>query len=126
MDARGVDRTQPYFKLARRPPITWVGRCLRALSLDELPQLWNVVRGDMSLVGPRPPARRAGRGEPGAPWSTARGARGSPGWWQISGRSDVGPEEAIKLDLFYIENWSLSLDMYILLKTRGPAVRKVP
>jgi lipopolysaccharide/colanic/teichoic acid biosynthesis glycosyltransferase len=94
-----------------------VGSHLRRLSIDELPQLWNIIKGDMSLVGPRPlPAEQVTAN------SDLLAARhevpaGMTGWWQIRGRSRVTAEEALTLDQFYVENWSLTLDMYILLKT---------
>jgi lipopolysaccharide/colanic/teichoic acid biosynthesis glycosyltransferase len=118
-----VDLTAPFFKLERDPRLTRVGRVLRRLSLDELPQLWNVARGDMSIVGPRPlPADQveANRDllEP-----RLEVHAGMTGWWQVHGRSNVLPEESIKLDIFYIENWSLTLDLYILLKTLGAVAR---
>ena len=114
-----IDLTQPYFKLQTDPRITRVGRFLRSLSLDELPQLWNVLRGEMSLVGPRPlPVEQVLANE------QLLGARhevkgGLTGLWQISGRSDLDSEEALRIDRFYIENWSLSLDLYIMMKTIG-------
>jgi exopolysaccharide biosynthesis polyprenyl glycosylphosphotransferase len=119
LHGRLVDLTQPFFKLKDDPRLTRVGRLIRPFSLDELPQLWNVVRGDMSLVGPRPlPVEQvAANEEMLAPRHEVRA--GLTGWWQISGRSEVDPEEALRLDLFYIENWSLTLDLYILLKTAG-------
>ncbi|HWC69924.1 MAG TPA: sugar transferase [Actinomycetota bacterium] len=119
MDEDGIDRTQPFFKGGDAPPVTRVGRVLRALSLDELPQLWNVVRGDMSLVGPRPlPAEQyVANTELLGPRHEVRA--GLTGWWQVNGRSDVSPEHAIEQDLFYIENWSLSLDLYIIGRTVG-------
>jgi exopolysaccharide biosynthesis polyprenyl glycosylphosphotransferase len=119
MDARGVDRTQPFFKGGDAPPITGVGKVLRALSLDELPQLWNVVRGDMSLVGPRPLPAEQVEANPELLGPRHEVRAGLTGWWQVNGRSDVSPEEAINQDLFYIENWSLSLDLYIILRTIG-------
>jgi exopolysaccharide biosynthesis polyprenyl glycosylphosphotransferase len=114
-----VDTSAPFFKLQADPRLTPVGRVLRRLSLDELPQFWNVLKGDMSLVGPRPlPADQV------AANLELLGPRhevpaGVTGWWQINGRSGVTPEEAIHLDQFYIENWSLPLDLYIVLKTFG-------
>lgn len=115
----GFDAAAPYAKLDHDPRVTRVGRFLRRFSLDELPQLVNVVRGDMSLVGPRPlPVEQvlanwqllAGRDEVPA---------GMTGWWQVSGRSDVPPDEAARLDLFYVENWSIAYDLYILARTLG-------
>jgi lipopolysaccharide/colanic/teichoic acid biosynthesis glycosyltransferase len=119
LEGATIDLTEPFFKLKDDPRLTGVGRLLRASSLDELPQLWNVIVGDMSLVGPRPlPAEQvAASAEFLCPRHEMRG--GITGWWQISGRSDLDSEEALRLDIFYIENWSLSLDVYILLRTIG-------
>jgi exopolysaccharide biosynthesis polyprenyl glycosylphosphotransferase len=109
------------FKMRSDPRVTPVGRLLRRLSLDELPQLFNVLRGTMSLVGPRPPL-------PGevARYDTSVSRRllvkpGLTGLWQISGRSDLSWEESVRLDLRYVENWSLAMDALILWKT-GRAV----
>lgn len=107
----------PVFKMADDPRITRMGRFLRRSSLDELPQLINVLTGDMSLVGPRPPIME----EVGeyAPWQRAR-LSVRPGitcLWQISGRSRLGFDEWMKLDLEYIENTSFWLDLKILLRT---------
>ena len=114
-----ADTATPFFKLESDPRLTRVGSFLRRLSLDELPQFWNVINGDMSLVGPRPlPADQvAANLELLSPRHEVHA--GVTGWWQINGRSGVTPEEAIHLDQFYIENWSLALDLYILLKTFG-------
>jgi exopolysaccharide biosynthesis polyprenyl glycosylphosphotransferase len=116
---RAIDPTVPFFKMKEDPRLTRVGKILRRLSFDELPQLLNVLKGDMSLVGPRPlPADQvAANLELLGPRHEVR--TGVTGWWQIKGRSDVDAEEALRLDLFYIENWSLSLDLYILAKTAG-------
>ena len=107
----------PLFKMRHDPRVTPVGRWLRRLSLDELPQLINVVAGTMALVGPRPPL-------PGevARYDSSVSRRllvkpGLTGLWQISGRSDLPWEEAVRLDLRYVENWSLALDLLILWKT---------
>jgi len=114
-----VDTSAPFFKLQSDPRLTPVGKVLRRLSLDELPQFWNVLKGEMSLVGPRPlPADQV------AANLELLGPRhevpaGVTGWWQINGRSGVSPEQAIHLDQFYIENWSLALDLYIAVKTFG-------
>lgn len=111
-DAAGV-----LFKLHDDPRVTPLGRRLRAWSLDELPQLINVLRGDMALVGPRPPL----------PDEVARYASrvhrrllvkpGMTGLWQVNGRSNLTWEESVRLDLYYVENWSLALDLMILWKT---------
>ena len=113
----------PLFKMRRDPRVTRVGRLLRKYSLDELPQLFNVLGGSMSLVGPRPPlpAEVAGYG---------RDARrkllvkpGLTGLWQISGRSDLSWEESVRLDLRYVENWTLALDVLIIWKTFRAVMR---
>jgi lipopolysaccharide/colanic/teichoic acid biosynthesis glycosyltransferase len=94
-----------------------VGRVLRRYSLDELPQLLNVLAGDMSLVGPRPPLPE--EVSTYEDWHHERLAvtPGITGLWQVSGRSDLAFEDYMRLDLFYIENWSISYDLYILAKT---------
>jgi exopolysaccharide biosynthesis polyprenyl glycosylphosphotransferase len=105
------------FKLKRDPRCTRVGRWLRRLSLDEIPQLWNVLRGEMSLVGPRPPLpdEVASYEE----WEKRRldVPPGLTGLWQVRGRSDISFDEMVLMDLYYAENWSLRLDAEILLKT---------
>jgi exopolysaccharide biosynthesis polyprenyl glycosylphosphotransferase len=115
------EMTGPVFKSARDPRLTPVGQLLRRLSIDELPQLWNVIVGDMSLVGPRPPLpEEVSRYEP---WQRRRLSM-SPGLtclWQVSGRSEVDFDRWMALDLKYIDTWSPMLDLKILLKT-VPAV----
>jgi lipopolysaccharide/colanic/teichoic acid biosynthesis glycosyltransferase len=106
----------PLFKVHQDPRVTDLGRFLRRMSLDELPQLWNVVRGDMSLVGPRPlpvgsdvfvgDERRRLRVKPGI-----------TGLWQVSGRSDLTWEETVALDMRYVDHWSLGLDLAIMIRT---------
>ena len=117
-----LDTTTPFFKLQSDPRLTRVGKFLRRYSLDELPQFWNVITGEMSLVGPRPlPADQvAANLDLLRPRQTV--PAGVTGWWQINGRSRLTPEEALQLDLFYIENWSPTLDLYVLLKTFGAVV----
>lgn len=105
------------FKMRRDPRVTRIGRHLRRFSLDELPQLINVVRGEMSLVGPRPPlASEVSAYAPDVRRRLAV-APGLTGLWQVSGRSDLSWEESVYLDLHYVENWSPALDLMILLKT---------
>lgn len=106
-----------FFKIKQDPRVTAVGKTLRKWSVDELPQLWNVLRGDMSLVGPRPPLpAEVARYED---WHLRRlrVRPGITGLWQVSGRSNVDFDEAARLDIFYIENWSVGLDMAIALRT---------
>jgi exopolysaccharide biosynthesis polyprenyl glycosylphosphotransferase len=112
----------PLFKMRSDPRVTPVGRLLRRLSLDELPQLLNVLGGSMSLVGPRPPLPAEV-----ARYDTSVSRRllvkpGLTGLWQISGRSDLSWEESVRLDLRYVENWSLALDAVILWKTARAVV----
>ena len=120
----GLDTSSPFFKLDSDPRLTRVGGFLRRFSLDELPQLWNVITGEMSIVGPRPlPADQvAANSDLLSPRHIV--PAGVTGWWQINGRSRVTAEEALRLDLFYIENWSPTLDLYILLKTFGAIVSR--
>ncbi|HWO93358.1 MAG TPA: sugar transferase, partial [Dehalococcoidia bacterium] len=107
---------QPLFKLPDDPRVTRVGRLLRRTSLDELPQLINVLRGDMSLVGPRPPL-------PGEIACDRRhlarleAVPGITGLWQVSGRSTLSFEDMVGLDLRYINGWSFTLDLSILFRT---------
>ncbi|WP_435822506.1 sugar transferase [Microbispora bryophytorum] len=111
-DADGV-----LFKVRRDPRVTPLGAALRRYSLDELPQLFNVLRGDMSLVGPRPPLPEevARYGDDVRRRLVVR--PGMTGLWQVNGRSDLSWEESVRLDLRYVENWSLMLDLQILWKT---------
>jgi exopolysaccharide biosynthesis polyprenyl glycosylphosphotransferase len=119
------------FKIKRDPRVTPLGRFIRRYSLDELPQLINVLRGEMSLVGPRP--LPAGDLEPDgmsrqfADWSEGRSAvyPGITGLWQVNGRSELPFEEMVRLDLQYIREWSLLLDIKIILATPGLVVKGV-
>ena len=110
------DRTQ---KLANDPRITPVGKFLRQSSLDELPQLINVIRGDMSLVGPRPivPSELTRYGDKLSLYLQAR--PGITGIWQVSGRNDCGYDRRIEMDANYVRNWRFSTDFVILLRTLG-------
>ncbi|NJC81124.1 sugar transferase [Planosporangium mesophilum] len=111
------------FKMRDDPRVTRMGRWLRRLSLDELPQLLNVLGGTMSLVGPRPPLPREVAAYPEDMRRRLAVLPGMSGLWQVSGRSDLPWEEAVRLDLRYVENWSLSLDLVILLRTLSAVVR---
>jgi exopolysaccharide biosynthesis polyprenyl glycosylphosphotransferase len=107
----------PLFKMRNDPRVTRVGAVLRRWSLDELPQLFNVLRGEMSLVGPRPPLPK--EVEEYEEWQLGRlrAVPGLTGLWQVSGRSEVPFHDMVRLDLHYIRNWSLALDLEILLRT---------
>lgn len=114
---------EPLFKIPDDPRVTRVGRVLRRASLDELPQLVNVVRGEMSLVGPRP--QRPAEVELYEPAHFRRLAvrPGLTGLWQVSGRSELDWPRAVELDLKYVDEWSLALDVLILVKTFPAVVR---
>lgn len=108
----------PLFKIDNDPRITPIGHFIRRYSIDEIPQLVNVLRGDMSLVGPRPQVAREV-----ALYRNSSASRrlivkpGMTGLWQVSGRSNLGWEESVRLDLYYVENWSLMTDLSIMLRT---------
>ena len=104
-------------KLKNDPRVTRIGRWLRRLSLDELPQLWNVLKGEMSLIGPRPYLIEQAAQTTGAATVIARVGPGISGLWQVSGRSDMTIEERLALDLYYVRNWSVWLDLVILART---------
>ncbi|MEK7142812.1 MAG: sugar transferase [Patescibacteria group bacterium] len=111
------------FKLKKDPRLSPVGGFLRRTSLDELPQFWNVLRGNMSLIGPRPPMP-----EEVAHYNNFQKKRlgvkpGITGLWQVSGRSDLSFDEWVRLDAYYIENWSLWLDFQIILKTAWVVIK---
>jgi exopolysaccharide biosynthesis polyprenyl glycosylphosphotransferase len=107
----------PHFKLKKDPRITRVGGFLRKWSIDELLQLVNVLRGDMSLVGPRPPLSREVDGYETYQLVRLRGKPGITGLWQISGRKDLNFDDMVRLDRQYVENWSVTMDLSILMRT---------
>ena len=111
-------------KLRDDPRVTKIGRFLRQTSLDELPQIWNVIRGEMSLVGPRPIVREEvlKYGEEFDLYGKVR--PGITGLWQVSGRSDTSYERRVAMDVHYVRNWSVWLDIYLLAKTVGVVLRK--
>jgi exopolysaccharide biosynthesis polyprenyl glycosylphosphotransferase len=116
LDAQGTS-TRPLFKISNDPRITRVGQFIRRTSLDEFPQLFNVLRGQMSLVGPRPQ-----RAAEVALYDDAAIRRlmmkpGMSGLWQVSGRSNLSWDDSIRLDLYYVENWSMTVDLIILWRT---------
>lgn len=112
-----TDRDGPMFKMRLDPRITRVGRTLRRMSLDELPQLLNVVRGDMSLVGPRPPLPAEVETYHDAVTRRLLVRPGLTGLWQVSGRAELSWEESIHLDLRYVDNWSFAMDAQIVWRT---------
>jgi exopolysaccharide biosynthesis polyprenyl glycosylphosphotransferase len=109
----------PHFKLKKDPRITRVGGFLRKWSIDELLQFVNVLRGDMSLVGPRPPLSREVDGYETYQLVRLRGKPGITGLWQISGRKDLTFDDMVRLDRQYVENWSVGMDLSILVRTVG-------
>lgn len=115
------DRIGPVFKMKNDPRVTRIGRWLRRFSIDEIPQLLNVLKGDMSLVGPRPQVLWESAHYDEHAKKRLRVKPGITGLWQVSGRASLSYEEMIDLDVYYLENWSLGLDLKILLRTL-PAV----
>jgi len=107
----------PLFKLKRDPRVTRVGAVLRKFSIDELPQFANVLRGDMSIVGPRPPLPAEVTAYDGTVYRRLYLKPGITGLWQISGRSDLSWEDSVRLDLRYVENWSIATDLMIMWRT---------
>src|SRR5690606_14058707 len=106
-----------FFKLKNDPRVTPIGRFLRKYSLDELPQFFNVLRRDMSVVGPRPQVRREVHCYDGVMRRRLLVRPGITGLWQVSGRSNLSPEESVELDISYVENWSMTLDLSIIGRT---------
>lgn len=113
----GYETSSMMFKLPGDPRVTHVGAFIRRFSIDELPQLVNVVRGEMSLIGPRPPLPCEASRYTDDEWRRMRVRPGLTGLWQVSGRSDLSWEETIRLDLYYIDNWSIVQDVAILVRT---------
>jgi exopolysaccharide biosynthesis polyprenyl glycosylphosphotransferase len=112
------------FKIKNDPRITPVGRFIRRWSIDELPQLINVLKGEMSLVGPRPLPVRDFERMSEMHKERLAAIPGMSGYWQISGRSNLSFEDMVRLDLYYIENWSLSFDIKIIFKTLGAVLKR--
>lgn len=111
------------FKIRDDPRVTPVGKVLRRFSLDELPQLFNVLGGSMSLVGPRPPLRDEVEKYSGLVTRRMLVRPGITGLWQVSGRSDLSWDESVRLDLSYVENWSIMQDAMILWRTLRAVLR---
>jgi lipopolysaccharide/colanic/teichoic acid biosynthesis glycosyltransferase len=116
-------RVGPFFKIAGDPRITSVGRFLRRYSLDELPQLWNVLKGEMSMVGPRPHPLDDVSGYAIEHLPRLDVVPGITGLWQVTARQDPSFQTAMKLDIEYIHRWSLRMDLSILLRTAGAVLR---
>lgn len=117
MESLNVHSGGTLFKIKDDPRITPVGRFLRKYSIDELPQLFNVVRGEMSLVGPRPPLPQEVANYAPEAYRRFRVRPGLTGLWQVSGRSNLDPIESVRLDTHYVEHWSLAMDVQILART---------
>jgi exopolysaccharide biosynthesis polyprenyl glycosylphosphotransferase len=111
------------FKMHDDPRVTAIGRHLRRLSLDELPQFFNVLIGNMSLVGPRPPLPSEVAQYERDAYRRLLVTPGITGLWQVSGRSDLDWDESVRLDLYYVENWSVAIDVEILWKTGSAVLR---
>ena len=120
---RQNERNGPFFKIADDPRITWVGKFLRRYSLDELPQLWNVLRGEMSLVGPRPHPVDDTDHYTLEDWQRLDVTPGLTGLWQVTARQDPSFARSMELDREYIGRWTLGMDFRILCKTVGAVLR---
>ena len=117
----GNEATGPLFKIRSDPRVTPIGKWMRKFSIDEFPQLINVLKGEMSLVGPRPPLGHEAMMYSEAQWRRLDVAPGMTGLWQVSGRSTLTFDEMVRLDMFYIDNWSVGLDLALMIRT-VPAV----
>jgi lipopolysaccharide/colanic/teichoic acid biosynthesis glycosyltransferase len=114
------DEWERYFKLKQDPRVLpGIGRFLRRTSLDELPQLWNVLKGEMSIVGPRPIVAKEIERYGEAFTLLKKLKPGITGLWQVSGRNDVSYGDRVRLDSYYVKNWSIWLDLVILFRTAG-------
>jgi len=112
------------FKIRQDPRVTPVGKILRRFSIDELPQFINVLRQDMSVVGPRPPLQREVAEYDGDVKRRMLVKPGVTGLWQVSGRSDLSWDESVRLDLSYVDNWSMTSDALIIAKTLKAVVAR--
>ena len=119
----GNEGAGPLFKLKNDPRVTRVGGFLRRFSLDELPQFWNVLTGEMSVVGPRPPLPTEAADYERDVFRRLYVQPGITGLWQISGRSDLTWDQSVRLDLHYVENWSVVSDLNIIMRTAAVMVR---
>ena len=122
--ARGIDRITPFVKIERDPRVTRVGALLRKTSLDELPQMLNVVKGEMRLVGPRPQTLAEVASYDDRTWRRLLVPPGFTGLWQVSGRSDLSTSDGLDLDLDYVRGWTPSLDAKVLLRTPVAVLRQ--
>ncbi|WP_349405603.1 sugar transferase [Clostridium perfringens] len=118
------DEFNKNFKLENDPRITKVGKFLRKTSLDELPQLWNIIKGDMSVVGPRPIVKKEIIKYGDSFKKVFSVKPGLTGYWQANGRSDTTYEERVAMDLYYVDNRSLSLDFKIIIQTLVSVIKK--
>ena len=122
-ELRKFSKDPDWLHLEDDPRLTRIGRLLRLASLDEIPQIWNVLRGEMSLVGPRPLVESEDRRIDGWARSRLQLTPGITGLWQVLGRTTIPFEEMVKLDYLYVTNWSLWTDVRLMLRTL-PAVAK--
>jgi exopolysaccharide biosynthesis polyprenyl glycosylphosphotransferase len=123
LDASNEHGADPLFKMRADPRVTRLGRWLRRLSVDEVPQFAHVVTGKMAVVGPRPPMPDEVQRYTGEAWRRLLVRPGITGLWQVSGRSSLPWMETLRLDLYYVDNWSLALDLVITIKTFNAVLR---